>query len=86
MPFSYKRHEVNAYLLGGRRGCDRIVVGFITTYASNAYHHYRWEFESRSSEVFNATICNKVVSDSWQVCGFLRVLRFPPTTKLTSNI
>jgi hypothetical protein len=34
--FSYKRHEVNTYLLGERQGCDRIVVGFITTYAINA--------------------------------------------------
>ena len=23
----------------GRRGCDRMVVGFITTYAIGAYHH-----------------------------------------------
>ena len=53
MPFSYKRHEVNTYLLGGRRGCDRIVVRFITTYPSNAFHNYRWEFESRSSKVYS---------------------------------
>ena len=53
MAFSYKRHEVNTYLLGGRRVCDRIVVAFITTYASNAYHHYRWKFESRSSNVYS---------------------------------
>jgi len=25
-------------ILGGRRGCDRMVVGFITTYAIIAYH------------------------------------------------
>ena len=24
---------------GGRRGRDRMVVGFITTYAISAYHH-----------------------------------------------
>jgi hypothetical protein len=24
--------------LGARRGCDRMVVGFITTYAISAYH------------------------------------------------
>jgi len=23
----------------GRRSCDRMVVGFITTYAISAYHH-----------------------------------------------
>jgi len=27
------------YYLGGRRGCDRIVVGFTTTCAISAYHH-----------------------------------------------
>jgi hypothetical protein len=26
-------------------GCDRIVVGFITTYAITAYHHWSCEFE-----------------------------------------
>ena len=34
-------------------GCrDRVVVGFITTYAIGAYHHLCYEFESRSSEVY----------------------------------
>ena len=28
----------------------------------------------------------KFVSDLWQVCGFLRVLRFPPPIKLTTAI
>ena len=32
----------------GRRGRDRMVVGFITTYAISAYHHWCCEFESRS--------------------------------------
>ena len=27
------------YLLGGRRGRDRMVVGFTTTYAISAHHH-----------------------------------------------
>jgi hypothetical protein len=27
------------FLGGGRHGCDRIVVGYITTCAINAYHH-----------------------------------------------
>jgi hypothetical protein len=31
-----------------RRGHDRMVVGFTTTYATSSYHHYRYEFESRS--------------------------------------
>jgi len=32
----------------GCRGHDRMVVGFTTTYAINAYHHWCCEFESRS--------------------------------------
>jgi hypothetical protein len=32
----------------GRRGHDRMVVGFTTTYAISTYHHWCYEFESRS--------------------------------------
>jgi hypothetical protein len=32
----------------GHRGLDRMVVGFTTTYATSAYHHWCCEFESRS--------------------------------------
>jgi hypothetical protein len=32
---------------GGCCGCDRMVVGFTTTYAISAYHHWCCEFESR---------------------------------------
>ena len=28
----------------------------------------------------------KFISELWQVCGFLQVLRFPPTIKLTATI
>jgi len=31
---------------GGCRGSDRMVVGFSTTYAIRAYHHWCCEFES----------------------------------------
>ena len=31
--------------LWDRRGRDRIVIGFITTYAISAYHHWSCEFE-----------------------------------------
>ena len=37
----------------GRRGCDRMVVGFTTTYAISAYHHQSCEFESCSGEVYS---------------------------------
>ena len=36
------------YILRGRRGRDRIVVGFTTSNGISAYHHQRCEFESRS--------------------------------------
>jgi hypothetical protein len=34
--------------LRGRRGRDRMVVGFAITYAISAYHHRSCEFEPRS--------------------------------------
>ena len=47
-------------MIGGRRGHDRI-VGFTTTYAINAYHHSRCEFESHSWRgVLDTTLCDKV--------------------------
>jgi hypothetical protein len=40
-------HRVLVYLFGrgGLRGHERMVVGFITTYAINAYRHKHREFE-----------------------------------------
>ena len=35
----------------GRRGHDRMVVRYTTTYAISVYHHKRCEFEYRSGEV-----------------------------------
>jgi hypothetical protein len=31
--------------------CDRMVVGYTTTYAINAYHHWCCEFKSRSGRL-----------------------------------
>ena len=57
-----------------RRGRDRMVVGFITTYAISAYHHWRCEFESHSGEVFSIQhYVIKFVSDLRQVGGFFSV-------------
>ena len=65
-------------------GLYRMVVGFTTTYVISAY---RFEFEPRSGEVYLIQhYVIKFVSDLQQVGGFLRVLRFPPTIKLTSTI
>ena len=60
---------------GGRwRRCrDRLVVGFITTYAISAYHHWCCELESRSGLGVQHYVI-KFVSNLWQVGGFLRVL------------
>jgi len=38
----------NLYMYGGRRGRDRMVVGFTTTCAISAYHHLSCEVEPRS--------------------------------------
>ena len=71
----------------GRRGCDRMVVGFTTTYAIIAYHHWSCEFKSRSSDVCSIQhYMIKFVSDLRQVDGVLRTPRFPPPIKLTTTI
>ena len=69
------------------RGRDRMVAGFITTCAISAHHRYRCEFESRSDDVYSIQhYVIKFVSDLRQVFGFLRILRFPPSIKLTATI
>jgi hypothetical protein len=51
-----------------------MVVGFTTTYAIIAYHHWCCEFESRSGRGVQYHVI-KFVGDLRQVGGFLRVLR-----------
>jgi hypothetical protein len=51
----------------------------------DAYHHWHCEFKSSSGWGVQHYVI-KFVSDLWQVCGFLRVLRFPPPIKLTATI
>jgi len=74
----------------GRRGRDRMVVRFKTTYVISAYHHWSCELESRSWRgVLDTTLyiyVIKFLSDLRQVGGFFRVLRFPPPIKLTVTI
>ena len=66
------------------RGCcsrDRMVVGFITTCAMSAYHHWRCEFESWSGRgVLDTTLWDKVCQ--WLATGWW----FPPPIKLTTTI
>ena len=63
------------------KGRDRMIVGFITTYAISAYHHLRLEFQSRSMQHYVI----KFVSGLRQVGGFLRVLWSPPLIKQILN-
>ena len=54
----------------GRRGRDRMVVGFTTTYAISAYHHRSFEFKSCSWRgVLDTTLCGKVCQ--WLAAGLL---------------
>ena len=69
----------------GRRGRNGMVVGFTTTYAIIAYHHWCYEFESRSGRGVQHYVM-KCVSELRQVGGFLWVLQFTPPIKLTATI
>ena len=61
--------------------------GFITAYAISAYHHKCGVFQPSAGEVYLIQhYVIKFVSDLWQVSGFLRVLRCPPTIKLAAMI
>jgi hypothetical protein len=69
------------------RPVDHMVVGFTTTYAISAYHHWYSKFEPRSGEVHSIQhYVIKFVSDLQQVGGILQVLWFPPSIKLTAMI
>jgi len=69
----------------GRSGCDRMVVGFTTTYAISDYHHWCCKLESRSGRGIQHYVI-KFVSDLRQAGGFPRILRFPPPIHLTATI
>ena len=72
---------------GVRRGRDRMIIGFTTICAINAYHYSSCEFEPRSWRgVLDTKLCDTFVSDFRQVGGFLRVFRFlPPITLITPS-
>ena len=63
---------------------DRMVVGFTTTYAISAYHHWCCEFGSRSGRGLHQYLI-KFFSDLRQVGGYLLVLPFSPQIKLTAD-
>jgi hypothetical protein len=68
----------------GLCGSDRMVVGFMTSYAIHDYHHWCREFTSCSGEVYSIQhYVIKFVIDLRQVGSFLW---FPPAIKLTAMI
>ena len=63
-----------------------IIVQLTTTYEISS-HHQGGEIECCSWRcVLDTTFCDEVVCDLQEICGFLRVLRFPPPIKLTAMI
>ena len=82
---SKKQSQTRSENIGGRRGRDCMVVGFTTTYAISVYHHRCCELESRSGRGVKHYVI-KFVNNLRQVCGFLRILRFPPPIQLTAII
>ena len=57
----------NDWLFRGHRGHDRVVVGYTTTYAISAYHHWCCGFKSRSGQGIQHYVI-KFVSDFRHVC------------------
>jgi hypothetical protein len=64
---------------------NRMVVGFTTTYAISACHHWCCEFESRLRRSVQHYVI-RFVSELRPVGGFLLVLRFPLPIKLTARM
>ena len=70
----------NTLCLRGHRDRHRIVVGFTTTYAISAYHHWSCEFETRLWRgLLDTTSCDKVCQ--WLVTGQC----FSPGTRVSST-
>ena len=61
----------------GRHGCNRMVVGFATTYAIGAYHHWCCEFESCSGRGVQHYVM-KFVCGFLGYSGFLHQYNLPP--------
>ena len=72
-----RRKSIQWFNVGARRGRDRMVVKFTTTYVITAYHHWCCEFGPRSWRgVIDTTLCDKVCQ--WLATGFLHQLKWPP--------
>jgi hypothetical protein len=82
MFFGTERFLYSLQLRRGSHGCDRMVVGFTTTYAISAYHSWCCGFDCRSGRCVQHYVI-MFVSDLQQLCGFLW---FPAPIKLTAMI
>ena len=70
---------------GNPNANDRMVVRFTTTYAIIAYHHWCYEFKSRTWRGVQHYLI-QFISVLRQGGSFPRVLRFPPPIKLIATI
>ena len=60
--------ECSLIYFSDRRGRDRMVVGFTTTYVISAYHHWSCEFETRLwRDVLDTTLCDEICQ--WLATG-----------------
>jgi hypothetical protein len=64
-----------------------MVVGFITAYMQSVPVTTNVKNSNPAQGgLLDTTLYDKIVSDLRQVGGYLRVLRFPPSIKLTATI
>jgi hypothetical protein len=80
-------HEWTLEVIRGHRGHERMVVGFATPVQSVAITTNVVSLNPAHGEVYSIQhYVRKFVNDLRQVGGFLHVLRFPPSLKLTAMI
>jgi len=66
--YFWRLREIVLSIYRGRRGRNRMVVGFTTTCAISVYHHWCCKFEFRSCRgVLDTTLCDKVCQ--WLAAG-----------------
>ena len=65
--FASEWMKLKQSLWGGRRRCDRMEVGFTTTFVINAYHHYK--------VVISSLVHGEVYSIQHYVIKFVNYLR-----------
>ena len=76
-------HNCKKKHIWGRRGRDRMVVGFTITYSISAYHHLFVRSNPAHGDVYSIQhYVIQFVRNLRQIGGFLLVLRFPPPIKL----